>query len=73
MLVHLIYYLVSKGNLTLIHSERLKLYTIVYNFGLSERNRVKILCLDISPVIRSNGTIGFAVLVSAASTLSFLV
>ena len=28
--------------LTLLHSERPKLYTIIYNFGLSECNRVMI-------------------------------
>ena len=33
------------GSLTLLHSERPKLYTIVYNFGLSECNRVKKYCV----------------------------
>ena len=40
-MLHAISQVPDKVGLTLLHSEKPKLYTILYNFGLSECSRVK--------------------------------
>ena len=60
--------------LTLLHSERPKLYTIlVYNFGLSECNRVYSFGLSECNRVKENKNYGFIVVIPSICTVSLVI